>query len=238
MASSRFFPSRLQSLVKHGKLIAFQIAPNGTGTPTLGAREGVASVARTAAGAFTVTLQDQYRALVDGQCSLQFGTPPANVSGAYTWTDATDTDSLTFTASAAGNALILGGATLKVAVLTGVGEAVAVTSAAGVVTVNITLNTGTSTPASVQTLVNTTSPTGLLTITAKSGTAAFSVFLAAQTLAGASAVAGLQAQFGAIDVVTNKTVKVVVLNPNTGTGTDITAATGNYINCELFVQSQ
>jgi len=238
MASSRFFPSKLQSLVKYAKAIDFQIAPNGASTPTLGSREGVASVSRTSAGLFQVTLQDQYRALVavNGP-TLAFSSAPAQTAPGYTWTDATDTDSLTFTATAAGAALVAGGATLKVAVLTGVGEAVAVTSVGGVVTVNITLNTGTSTPTTVQTLVNTTSPTGLLTVTAKSGTTAFTVFLAATALTG-GATDALTAQYGAIDVVTNKTINVQVLNANTGAAADIAQASGNLINCGLIVQAQ
>ena len=238
MASSRFFPSRLKSLVKFANTLDFQIAPNGTGVPTLGSREGVKSVTRTSAGLFLVTLQDQYRALVSAiGPGLAYSSAPANVSPFYLWTDATDSDTVTFTASAAGAALVAAGGTLKVAVLTGAGEAVAVTSAAGVTTVNITLNTATSTPASIQTLVNTTSPTGLLTITAKTGTTAFTAFLSAAALTGGVS-ATLTAQYGAIDVVTNKTVNVQVLDGNTGVATDIAAASGNLINCKLVVQSQ
>lgn len=48
------------------KIVRCKIFPNNTGTPTVSpsGADGIASVARTAAGKFTLTLQDAYRSLV------------------------------------------------------------------------------------------------------------------------------------------------------------------------------
>ncbi len=238
MASSRFFPSRVQSLARTGKLLAFQVAPNGSGTPTLGSREGVASVARTGAGAITVTLQDQYRALIDGQCSLQLAAAPAAVSASYTWTDATDTDVTQFIAGPSFPGAL--GNNLKVIVATGGSLSSSVAYAAGIWTVTLQLNTGTTTPALLKTYVNTTAAAtlgGFLTIGTATGTTPYSVFLASTALTGGVAAA-LGVQLGAIDVVTNKTVKLVVYDGAVGTGFDIAANAGNLINVELFLQTE
>lgn len=76
MPSSRFFQSRVQSFYGNLKLLSFQIAPQGTGTPLLvsGASQGVASVSRSGAGALLVTLQDQYVALIEGSADVQLAT--------------------------------------------------------------------------------------------------------------------------------------------------------------------
>lgn len=237
MAAGRLFPSVVQSLVREGKKLAFAIAPNGTGTPTLvsGASQGVKSVSRTAAGAFTVTLQDSYPSLVDGQASVQLAAAPATTAASYTWTDTTDTNSVTFQAGASAPGPL--GNNLKVVVATGSALATSVAYSAGVTTVTFTIDTTVTTPALLTTYVNTTAPNGLITISAHSGTTAFTVFLAAAALTGGASTGGLAVQFGAIDVVSAQTVKLQVVSTITGSGADIASAAGNQINVELFLKN-
>ena len=238
MASSRFFPSRVQSLIREGKFLSCQFAPQGSSAPTLTSQEGVASVARNSAGNFTITLADQWRALIDAQCSLQLAAPAANVLASYTWTDSTDSDSVTFQAGPGFPGTL--GNNLKVVVATGSGLANSISYSGGITTVTITINTGTTTPALLATYVNTTAAStlgGIITISAHTGTTAFTVFLSSTALTGGSSAA-LDVQFGAIDVVTNKTVVIEVFDANTGSGADISANAGNLVNVNLFLKAE
>lgn len=61
----------MQALEKEVKVIYARIDIGGTGAPTLDTTnsKGVASVSRTAAGDYTITLEDKYQALM--HCSAQ-----------------------------------------------------------------------------------------------------------------------------------------------------------------------
>jgi hypothetical protein len=83
--SSRFFPSRVNSLQKFTKCIAFAIAPNGSSAPTLvsGASAGVQSVTRASAGVFDVTLTDQFKSLISGQATVQLASASSSSTSAH-----------------------------------------------------------------------------------------------------------------------------------------------------------
>lgn len=51
----------LQTLTPGLKALLIRIAPNGSSDPSIAEGEGAASVARTAAGRFTITLNDQWK---------------------------------------------------------------------------------------------------------------------------------------------------------------------------------
>lgn len=70
MASRNF--SRMQALEKEVKVIYVRAAIGATGAPTLDATnsKGVASIARTAAGDYTITLEDKYQALMHASAQL------------------------------------------------------------------------------------------------------------------------------------------------------------------------
>ena len=74
-------------------IICGSFAPNGAGAVDAAGNEGIGwSVARTAVGTFTVTLEDKWIALLSGQAHLQHVTPigalaqlgPTDVSSALT----------------------------------------------------------------------------------------------------------------------------------------------------------
>lgn len=82
--SSRFFPSRVNSLQKFTKLIAFSIAPNSSSAPTLvsGAGAGVKSITRNSAGVFTALLTDQFKSLISGNATVQTASPTSTAANA------------------------------------------------------------------------------------------------------------------------------------------------------------
>lgn len=58
MASRNF--NRLQALEKEIKHLHMEVAIGGTGAPTLTSGLGIASISRTSAGLYQITLQDKY----------------------------------------------------------------------------------------------------------------------------------------------------------------------------------
>jgi hypothetical protein len=81
-------------MVRDGKLIGISFQPQGSSAPVIVSGQGVTSVTRTGTGAFTVTLANQFRALVSAQTTMQLASPGgvayqcvitgANVTGAGT----------------------------------------------------------------------------------------------------------------------------------------------------------
>lgn len=62
--------------VPEGKLMAFQILPNGVGVPTIGENKGkvVASVTRPGVGVYAIVMSDKYIAASSVQITLQLAT--------------------------------------------------------------------------------------------------------------------------------------------------------------------
>ena len=108
-----------------------------------------------------------------------------NTLASYTWTDTTDSDTVTFQAGtsfvgAAGN-------NLAVVVATGSSLSNSISTSGGITTVTLTIDTTVTTPALLATYVNTTAASTLapyITISAHTGTTAFTVFLSSTPLAG------------------------------------------------------
>lgn len=71
MASRNF--TKLQALEKEVKVIYVIASIGASGAPTLDTTnsKGVASIARTAAGDYTITLEDKYQALMYADAQLQ-----------------------------------------------------------------------------------------------------------------------------------------------------------------------
>ena len=251
---SRFAPNRVQSPIKNTVLLPFSFAPAGTGAPTLVAGKGsVSSVARTSTGLFTATFSPlvstgfnpstakgpgKFKALIEAQVTLQLTSAPALTAATYLWTDATDSDTVTFSAGPAA----AGAAGNNVAVVVSVGAALAtaVTYAAGLTTVTIT-TAATTTPTQLATYVNTTAPNGLVTISAHTGTTAFSVGLTTQTLTGGASTATLFPQIGAVVIpgasdAAAETMQIRLIDSTTGAVADL--ASGGVINVELLLEQQ
>ena len=146
-----------------------------------GSPQGAGGVAVSAAAAGPA---DQYELVV--QILTQGGLTNASATAAtFTWTDSTDTDSITFTAGTGFPGAL--GNNLKVVVATGVALANSIATSGGITTVTLTINTGTTTPALLNTYVNTTAAATLaqyISISAHTGTTPFSVFLASTALTG------------------------------------------------------
>ena len=68
MANRQF--QRCQTLEKEIKTLYAEVAIGALGAPTLTAGLGIASVARTATGRYTVTLEDQYVRVMD--CTVTY----------------------------------------------------------------------------------------------------------------------------------------------------------------------
>lgn len=242
--SNQLFPSTVQSLVREGRLLGISIAPQGSGTPLLVSGQGVASVARNSAGNFTITLQNQFRSLVNVLADVQLASV-SQTTASYVWTDATDTDSVQFLAGPAFPGTL--GNNLKVVVATGAALASTVTYSAGITTVTLTINTGTTTPALLKTYVNTTAVStlgGILSIGTTSGTTPFSVFLASTPLSGGASgapqvlVQSANVTGAVASGVTAQTITVQVQDASTGAATDIAAAAGNLINLTVFCKNE
>lgn len=103
MANRNF--NRKQALEKEVKEIYAKVSIGGTGAPTLTSSVGVASITRTSAGLYQLTLQDKYHSLKSMQVMVQSTTEEdiraqlkeEDVDGAKTLsffmlTDATATD--------------------------------------------------------------------------------------------------------------------------------------------------
>lgn len=74
MANRNF--QTIQALQRGLKIICGSFAPNGASAVDSADNEGIGfSVARSAAGQFTVTLQDKYISLLSGSCNLQLVAP-------------------------------------------------------------------------------------------------------------------------------------------------------------------
>lgn len=149
-----------------------------------------------------------------------------SANATYTWTDATDSDVVQFIG--AGAFAGSNGNNLKVAVVTGAALANAITYSAGVTTVTITINTGTTTPALLKTYVNTTAAStlgGFITIGTATGTTPFTVFLSATSLTGGvgNTAGSLTASSNGLDV----TVNLAVAG---STATQVTAAINGFSN--------
>jgi hypothetical protein len=69
MANRNF--NRKQALAKEVKEIYAEISIGASGAPTLVQPLGVASISRTSAGLYVLTLQDQYIRLMDAHVSIQ-----------------------------------------------------------------------------------------------------------------------------------------------------------------------
>jgi hypothetical protein len=251
---SRFFPSRVQSPVQNVKLIACSwavissgsvsgttVLSNGQVVPNL--PNGVASITRTSTGLWTIVLAEQYKSVVSVVPSVQVATPSSTaVTASYTWTDATDTDSVQFLAGP--NFAGTLGNNLAIVVNVGVALANTVTYSGGVTTVTLT-TAATTTPAQLKTYVNTTAAStlgGTMTIGTTSGTTAFSVGLSSQALTGGvAATSALVAQVGAVALTTSSgtagtSVQVRTVAPVSGSVTDLAVATGNNINVNILVK--
>jgi len=243
---SRFFPSRVQTLNKYTKLIAFSFPTNGSSAPVLNATTsgGVASIAHTSTGVYTVTFQNQFKSIVSANATLQLASGSAtSTNAAYVWTDSTDTDSTQFLAGPAAPGAL--GNAVKVVVATGSALATAVSYGSSFTTVTLTIDTTVTTPTLLKTYVNTTAPNGLVTIGTVTGTTAYSAFLSATELTGgATSNSGAICQLGAAVLapsgggVIGSTLVIRTIDPQSGTAIDIAAATGNNVNCELVVTTQ
>lgn len=233
MASSRFFPSRIQSLYQESKLLSFGILPNGSGTPTLNHGQGVKSVSRTGAGAFTVTLQDQYRALIAAQTSLQFASAPTAV--AATLTEGTGNAAILFTAGSAAAGIF--GNNITVAALTDTTLATTFTLGTSSLDISVNLATGGSLASAVVTNFNAAIPANWV-VASNPGTGGSNLVAFAKTALAGGTGGNLVVQALAIDVVSAKTVKVIVTDPTTGAGTDIASNAGNIINIELWLKTR
>ena len=72
MGSAVLFPKRSSNIREHSVEVIWY--PNGTSSPSTIIGRGLASVARTATGKFTVTLQDKWRHIVNVQHQLTSAT--------------------------------------------------------------------------------------------------------------------------------------------------------------------
>ena len=75
--SNKLFPSQVRGIVREGKLIGCTFSPQGTGTPVINAGNGIKSVVWNSTGNFTVTFQNQFRALVAAVSSVQLAVAAA-----------------------------------------------------------------------------------------------------------------------------------------------------------------
>jgi hypothetical protein len=119
-----------------------------------------------------------------------------NTTASYEWIDSTDTNTVTF---AAGTSYLgAAGNNLKVVVATGSALANSIATVGNITTVTLTIDTTVTTPALLATYVNTTAAATLapyISISAHTGTTAFTVFLASTALAGGYGNGGSQAGF-------------------------------------------
>jgi hypothetical protein len=238
--SNKLFPSPVSGLVRDGRLLGISFAPQGTGTPLLVSTGGAASVVRNSAGNFTLKLQNQFRSLVTAIAGVQLASG-GNTAASYVWTDATDSNVTTFQAGTSFPGTE--GNSLKVAILTGGALSNAITTSGGVTTVSITINTGTTTPALLATYVNTTAASTLgdyITVSAHTGTTAYSAFLSATALTGGISGGSLYANLTSANATgagTNPQEVIIQVQDANGNATDISANAGNLVNLMLFVKS-
>lgn len=94
--------NRKQALEKEVKEIYAEIAIGASGAPTLTRGTGVASVSRTSAGLYVVTLQDQYMMLMQAQVSIQSASAQDLNSQLASQSVATSAKTVTFRTQAAG----------------------------------------------------------------------------------------------------------------------------------------
>jgi hypothetical protein len=238
--SNRTFPGALQSLIREGKILGLSFLPQGSSAPIIASGQGLASVVRNSAGNFTLTLQNQFRALITALAGVQLASG-GDTTASLTWTDATDSDSVQFLAGTSFPGAL--GNNLKVAVVTGSGLSNSIATAGGITTVTLTINTGTTTPALLKTYVNTTAAATLapyITIGTTTGTTPFSVFLAATALTGGASGGTLEAVIQSANVTgagTGPQTVVIQVQDQNGVATDIAANAGNLVNLLLFVKS-
>lgn len=92
---SKYFPrGALLTQVLGLQCITIKFAPQGAGAPTLLEGEGVASVSRTSAGLFLITLQDTWGAApvaMKAQCQMAAATDIKAQCGTYTVVSTGDT---------------------------------------------------------------------------------------------------------------------------------------------------
>jgi hypothetical protein len=117
MANRNF--NRYQALTKEAKCLFAKAAIGATGAPTLSAADslGVASIARTGVGAYTVTLQDRYSKFLFAEACIQLsaGSPVVNamVVRSEAVNSATPTIAIAFVDGSGAAAEIPSGATLR-----------------------------------------------------------------------------------------------------------------------------
>ena len=237
--SNQVFPSTLQSLVREGRQLGISFAPQGSGTPLLVSGQGASKVVRNSAGNFTVTLQNQYRSLVNVQSSVQLASAPSAVSASLT--EGSGVSGIVFTAGSAAKGLFGNEITVALVADTTLATTYTLTSTGVAIVVN--LATGGNTVNQVIANFNAAIPTNWVVASALSGgtgtVAAFAATaLSGGTSGGAEAIVVSANVTGVVqNGVTAQTITVQVIDPATGTPIDIAANAGNLINLSVFAKN-